>query len=253
MTRTGRESDVSGFAIHAEEPIDRVIGRVVERGLSDELKGTAYAIVEGIDGRTHHLQFGDLDLTGDAEPGAIVEARAYENPNGRRRLTLAVRSDLSVAAQINAAGATWLDRQLVSGEPALSENGFAGEVRRAMARRADHLVEQGLASRQGQRIIFARDLLSTLRRRELDATTAELAKRTGLPHKPAAEGDTVAGVYRQRLNLASGRFAMIDDGLGFQLVPWRPAMEAKLGQHVSGTMTVAGVDWDISRKRGLGI
>ena len=27
------------------------------------------------------------------------------------------------------------------------------------------------------------------------------------------------GIYRQRVTLASGRFAMIDDGLGFQLVP----------------------------------
>ena len=34
------------------------------------------------------------------------------------------------------------------------------------------------------------------------------------------------GVYRQRVSLASGRFAMIDDGLGFQLVPWRPALGA---------------------------
>jgi len=64
----------------------------------------------------------------------------------------------------------------------------------------------------------------------------------------------VAGTYRQRVTLASGRLAMIDDGLGFQLVPWRPALEQKLGQHVSGTMTPSGaVDWSFGRKRGLGI
>jgi hypothetical protein len=36
-------------------------------------------------------------------------------------------------------------------------------VRRALEARADHLVEEGLARYQGQRIILARDLLATLR------------------------------------------------------------------------------------------
>ncbi|WP_456307167.1 DUF3363 domain-containing protein [Novacetimonas pomaceti] len=47
---------------------------------------------------------------------------------------------------------------------------------------------------------------------------------------------------------------MVDDGLGFQLVPWRPALEQKLGWQVSGTLLPGGsVDWNFGRKRGLGI
>ena len=62
----------------------------------------------------------------------------------------------------------------------------------------------------------------------------------------------MSGVYRQRVTLASGRFAMIDDGHGFQLVPWRPALEQRLGQQVSGSMTLGGgIDWSFRRKRGL--
>jgi len=64
----------------------------------------------------------------------------------------------------------------------------------------------------------------------------------------------VCGVYRQRVTLASGRFAMIDDGLGFQLVPWRPALEHQFGKQVGGVMMPGGsVDWSFSRKRGLGL
>ena len=37
----------------------------------------------------------------------------------------------------------------------------------------------------------------------------------------AAGGEMVAGTYRQRLTLTSGRFAMIDNGLGFALVRGR--------------------------------
>ena len=50
MSRLHREPDVSGFALHGDAPVDTVLGRLVERGLHDELKGSAYAIVEGIDG-----------------------------------------------------------------------------------------------------------------------------------------------------------------------------------------------------------
>ena len=254
MSAADREPDVAGFALHGDEAAEPVLGRLVERGLHDELKGTAYAIIEGVDGRTHHLVFSDLEMTGDAKPGAIVETRAYDDAGGRKRLSLATRSDLTIEAQVSAPGATWIDRQLLAKESALSSGGFGAEVRDAMDRRIDHLVEQGLARRQGQRVIFARDLLNTLRRRELDEAAAKLSAETGLAHRPSAEGEHVSGIYRQRVTLASGRFAMIDDGLGFQLVPWRPALEQRLGQQVSGTLTPGGgIDWSFQRKRGLGL
>ena len=132
--------------------------------------------------------------------------------------------------------------------------GFGIEVREAMERRAEHLVGEGLARRQGQRIIFARNLLDTLRRQELNDAAGKLAAETALVYRPSAEGEHVAGVYRQRVILSSGRFAMIDDGLGFQLVPWRPALEQQLGRQVSGVMLPSsGVDWSFGRKRGLGL
>jgi len=254
MTGVGHEPDVSGFALHGDDGGDPVLGRLVARGLHDELKGSAYAIVEGVDGRTHHLRFSDLEMTGDARPGAIVEARAYEDAGGRKRLSLATRSDFTIEAQVTAPGATWIDRQLLAREPATGGGGFGAEVREAMDRRVDHLIEEGLARRQGQRVVFARDLLDTLRRRELDGVSSKLAAETGLAHRPSAEGEHVAGVYRQRVTLASGRFAMIDDGLGFQLVPWRPALEQQLGRQVSGVVASGGsVDWTFGRKRGLGL
>jgi type IV secretory pathway VirD2 relaxase len=254
LSGAAREPNVADFALHGDEASEPVLGRLLERGLYDELNGTAYAIIDGVDGRMHHLTFSDLELTGDAKPGAIVETRAYDDAGGRKRLSLATRSDLTVEAQVEASGATWIDRQLLAKESALSGGGFGAEVRKAIDQRIDHLIEQNLARRQGQRVIFAPDLLSTLRRRELDETTSKLSADTGLTHRRSAEGEHVSGIYRQRVTLASGRFAMIDDGLGFQLVPWRPALEQRLGQQVSGTLTPrGGVDWSFQRKRGLGL
>jgi type IV secretory pathway VirD2 relaxase len=254
MSGARREPDISGFALHGEIPAVPVLGRLVERGLYDELQGSAYAIVEGVDGRAHHVRFSDLEMTGDAKPGAVVETRAYKDEAGRSRLSLATRSDLTIEAQATANGATWLDRQLLSHEPAISGSGFGAEVREAMDRRVDHLADEGLARRQGRRTAFARNLLETLKRRELAEAAARLTDETGLAHRPSAEGEHVSGVYRQRITLASGRFAMIDDGLGFQLVPWRPALEHQLGRQVGGVMMPdGGVDWNFGRQRGLGL
>ena len=86
-------------------------------------------------------------MTGDAKPGAIVEARSYEDAKGRKHLSLATRSDFSSEAQVTASGATWMDRQLRS---ATSGGGFGAEARNAMDRRADHLIKESLA-RLGQR------------------------------------------------------------------------------------------------------
>ena len=185
MTGAGHEPDVSGFALHGDDGGDPVLGRLVARGLHDELKGSAYAIVEGVDGRTHHLRFSDLEMTGDARPGAIVEARAYEDADGRKRLSLATRSDFTIEAQITASGATWIDRQLLAREPATGGGGFGAEVREAMDRRVDHLVEEGLARRQGQRVVFARDLLDTLRRRELERGILKTRRRDWPRASPA--------------------------------------------------------------------
>ena len=253
MIVRGREPDVSGFALHGEVPADPVLGRLVERGLHDELKGSAYAIVEGIDGRTHHIRFTDIEMTGDAAPGAIVEVRSYEDAKGAGRFSLATRSDLSIEAQVTAPGTTWIDRQLLTRDSIVASSGFGSEVGEAMERRVDYLAGEGLARRQGARVIFARDLLNTLRQRELDATVARLSAETGLLHHPSSEGERIVGVYRQRVALASGRFAMIDDGLGFQLVPWRPALEQHLGRQVSGVAARGGgVTWSLRKENRSG-
>ena len=60
-----------------------------------------------------------------------------------------------------------------------------------MNRRIDHLVEQDLARPQCQRVIFARDLINSLRRRELDEVAAKLSTDTGLAHSPSAEREHI--------------------------------------------------------------
>ncbi|MER9412328.1 DUF3363 domain-containing protein [Mesorhizobium sp. M0589] len=255
LTEQGIERGSATYVLAAERLDTPIVGRLVDRGLDDELKGSAYAVVDGTDGRTHHIKLSDLDAAGDSAPGSIVELRKFHDAQGHGRAALAVRSDLDIERQVTAAGATWLDRQNIAREPtALSEGGFGAEVRQAMQRRADHLVEQGLGERHGQRTTFTRSLIDTLRRRELETLGEKLSAETGQPFNRVRSGEFVAGSYRHRFTLASGRFAMIDDGLGFQLVPWTPSLEKHLGRHVSGiARDDGGIDWSFSRKRSLGL
>ncbi|RAZ88863.1 type VI secretion protein [Mesorhizobium hawassense] len=255
LTEQGIERGSANYVLAAERLDTPIVGRLVDRGLDDELKGSAYAVVDGTDGRTHHIKLSDLDAAGDSAPGSIVELRKFHDAQGHPRAAIAVRSDFDIDRQVTATGATWLDRQNIAREPiALSEGGFGAEVRQAMQRRAEHLVEQGLGERHGQRTTFTRNLVDTLRRRELETLGEKLSAETGQLFNRACGGESVAGSYRQRFTLASGRFAMIDDGLGFKLVPWTPSLEKHLGRHVSGVArNDDGIDWSFGRKRGLGL
>jgi len=181
----GREPDVSMFALQGEDPADPVLGRLVARGLHDELTGSAYAIVEGVDGRTHHVRFADIEMTGDAIARAIVEARAYEDVAGRKRLSLghAIRPDPGGTGcgerRDLARPAAFSPR-----EPATSGGGFGAEVRMRWTAASIHLAGEDWRAAKGSGSVFARDLINTLRRRELDAAAAKLLDETGFGAPP---------------------------------------------------------------------
>ena len=164
-----------------------------------------------------------------------------------------LKSHLPIERQARVIGATWLDQQLIGGGSGLGDLGFGGEVKNTLQQRADFLEEQGLAQRRGQRVILARNLLGTLRNRELAKAAKDIAAEIGLAHRPVTDGQRVAGIYRRSLMLASGRYAMLDDGMGFSLVPWKPVIEQRLGQRLAATVRGGGVAWEIGRQRGMGI
>ncbi|SCW50172.1 Type IV secretory pathway, VirD2 components (relaxase) [Sphingobium faniae] len=257
----GQDRPLDSYAIVSAPPEKPIAGRLIDKGLHDELTGTAYAVIDGTDGRTHHLRLPGIEaLEHSPDVGGIVELRAIGRAGEQKpRLFLATRSDFDLAAQVKAPGATWLDHRLIERGTNIGTSGFGAEVRRAMDERTDHLVREGLARRYGERVVFQRGLLDTLRRRELDATGAETASRTGLAYRPTNPGDKVAGICRQRLALSSGRFAMIeslggDGALGFRLVPWSNDLDRQIGRQIAGVARDGGgIGWSLGRKRGLGI
>lgn len=305
-----------------------IIGRVVGKGLADELYDKGYLVVDGIDGKAHYIALpprteleqypagsivevkgaaevraADKNIAalvadglyrpdhhlavaqGQAVPGhdpqevvaahvrrlealrraGIVERVAdglWKVPDdlterGRQYdaqrlggVAVELKSHLPIERQARVIGATWLDQQLIGGGKGLGDLGFGSETKQALQKRADFLAEQGLAERRGQRVILVRNLLGTLRNRELAQAAKDIAAETGLAHRPVADGQRVAGIYRRSVMLSSGRFAMLDDGKAFSLVPWKPVIERRLGQQLAATVRGGGVSWEIARQRG---
>lgn len=228
MTERSRYRGMSpgDYVISGRDQPVALTGRLLERGLHNELTGEAYAVIDATDGRVHHVRFPGVEAFRDAPPnGGIVEIRTTTGRTSwKDYLVLSARSDLDLAAQVKAPGATWLDHRLVERQPMnLARTGFGAEVRQAMQERTRHLAERGLASfQQDGSARYQRNLLATLRQQELDQVGAKLAKESGLAYERSIPGNFVTGQYVKRLNLSAGRFAMIDNGLGFQLVPWAP-------------------------------
>ena len=247
-------------------------------------KTIAAMAADGIYRTDHHLAIAKAQPHPDRDPHEVVDAHVrrlealrsaglverlaegvWKVPNdlperGRQYdtqrlggMAVELKSHLPIERQAHAIGATWLDQQLIGGGKGLGNLGFGSEVKDALQQRADFLAEQGLAERRGQRMILARNLLATLRGRELAKTAQDIAAETGLEHRLVADGQRVAGTYRRSVMLASGRYAMLDDGMGFSLMPWKPVIEQRLGQQLAATVRGGGVSWEVGRQRRFGV
>jgi hypothetical protein len=100
-----------------------------------------------------------------------------------------------------------------------------------MDRRREHLIGQGDATRHiDGRIIYRRNLLATVEQRDVIRAGTALAASRSLPFRAACDGETVQGVFRQSVQLSSGKFALVESAHEFTLVPWRPVIANQLGR-----------------------
>lgn len=330
MTEKGVDRSAADYAIHDPSAPDAkpIVGRVVARGLSDELRDRHYLIIDGVDGRVHHIDIGKGEATEPTPGGAIVrvtpktpeprqvdrtvaeiaaanggrysvdihlkhDPRAIESfaethvrrleairratgtvtrePNGdwviapdhldgvaeyerqQARTAPVVVETLSaipLEQQIAADGATWLDRELVAENPELMrDSGFGRNVRDAMNRRRQWLIGEDLAREEQNHVVYRANMLGILRRRELTRVVGQLSDELGLAYVEAHNDEVVEGTLRRSLELASGKYAVIEKSREFTLVPWRPVLERHIGQYVSGVIREEGVSWTIGRQR----
>jgi hypothetical protein len=189
-------------------------------------------------------------------PKDIVEhGQAYDLSQGGDGLRIRTLSAVGLDRQIASDGATWLDRQIIAEDRSeFRDSGFGREVNKAISRRARRLVEMGLATAKDGNVRVPVDTVATLERREVERVGHQMARERGLTYLPANAGEYVSGRLAGVACLSSGRFAMIENGLGFQLVPWQPLLEKRIGQHIGGLQREdGGIEWTLGRNRGLSL
>jgi len=221
--------------------------------------------------RSHVRRLEALRRAGHAEridadhwrvPADLAErGQAYDLARDRANIRVSVLSPTGLDQQIGHDGATWLDRELLSRQRiALAGEGFGQDVKAALEKRKRALVDAGHVTDLGNGHVRApKDLIQRLEAADIERAGKALAAERGLQWQPAVPGNYVTGQLVGSTQLSSGRFAMIesfsgDGGLGFSLVPWQPALDKRIGQHISGLMrNDGGIEWSLGRKRGLGL
>ncbi|CDX53876.1 conserved hypothetical protein [Mesorhizobium plurifarium] len=331
LTGKGLTRSAADYIVHDRsggQEAQPIVGRVVARGLADEISDRHYLIVDGIDGSTSYIDIGKGEATQPTPDGCIVrvtprsigprqvdrtvadiasanggrynvDIHLQHDPSATdrfaethvrrleaiRRATNSVErepdgtwiiapdhldrvadyerqraraepvvvdklSSLTLEQQVSFDGATWIDHELVSETPeSLRGSGFGREVREALARRRQWLITQRLAQEDHHRIVYRANMISLLRQRELNRIAGQLSDELGLAYSEARPGDPVNGTLRRSVELASGRYAVVEKSREFTLVPWRPVLERHTGKEVSGVVRAEGISWTIGRQR----
>ena len=322
------ERAVADQLVEDSSEMQPIVGRVVARGLAEELHDRHYLIVDGIDGRSHYIDIGQSHAVEPLPEDAIIrvvgsprgvrevdrtiaavaaandghytidahlrfDPRASEafaethvrrleamrrvmrsverEPDGRwvigpdhlkraaafearlatdRPVTVELLSSIPLDRLKTMNAATWLDRELTAAEPIqLRDGGFGREVRSAQMARQAWLIEQELAEQVSGKVTFRPDMLSVLQQRELLTIGKQLAEELGKAFEEVRHGERIDGVFRRRIDLASGRFALIEKSREFSLVPWRPVLERHVGKSIAGVLREGGVSWAFQKGR----
>jgi type IV secretory pathway VirD2 relaxase len=186
-------------------------------------------------------------------PDHLEKVASYEAKLAKDRPVIVnTLSSLSLDAQRQFDGATWLDQELVSEAPAPVYNaGFGKEVKAAIVQRRQWLMAQGIGEIDDIGLWKPTPkMLNALRRRELLRVAGQLSNKLGLSFVETRNGDRIEGVVKRHVDLAQGRFALIEKSREFTLVPWRDVLEKEIGKQVGGIMRDGGVSWTIGRGRG---
>jgi type IV secretory pathway VirD2 relaxase len=188
---------------------------------------------------------GSWTIPGDhLDRAAAYEARQHRD----RPVAVEILSTAPLEQLRDADAATWLDRELHTGSAGpMRDAGFGRDARAALAARRQWLVEQGLAELDGDRVRLRANALAVLQRRELLRVGEKLAAELGKSFVEARAA--VEGRLARHVDLASGRFALVEKSREFTLVPWRPVLQRQIGNRVAGIMRGDGVNWQFGRGR----
>lgn len=155
-------------------------------------------------------------------------------------------STVPIFSQVKARGLTWVDRRIIEAGavpvPAQApRTTFQKDLHKATQLRAAALLEMGMLTMEDEQYVVPKNLGNRLLAMEMQEGALGLSARYGeyapLDHAPELDGKVVyRGELKEVVRLPSGKYAVIDIGRGFTLVPMQPGMEKLTGKQVQVSM-----------------
>lgn len=176
----------------------------------------------------------------------FLERAAKFDAENTGRISVRVKSWMSIEAQIEAHAETWLDQMQ-------SDNVVAVDSRLSDARKQRQLFlrREGILSVETDRLSM--EARKTLKKKELLKAGEAESARSNLAYKALAAGESFEGKYERTLDLAQGRMAIIGNQKAFALVPWRPDLERGRGRSLILEQKTRGVSWSFASARSRGL
>ena len=180
-------------------------------------------------------------------PSDYLERAADYEVQRTRRMPAGLERDsqLTLRQMERAEGVTWLDTTLANDGV---DTERAPNFRAAFEKRVERLRSMGLETGIDGKL--PSQTIENLKTMDLRSAAERLEREVGKPYSEIGSARQVDGIYRGSIERPSGKFAVIERSREFTLVPWRPIMEKRLGQSISGRISAGGISWDVTGRRG---
>ncbi|MEJ6788888.1 DUF3363 domain-containing protein [Brevundimonas sp. BR2-1] len=163
---------------------------------------------------------------------------------GPSDVAVRVLDDRLLEAQIRAPGLTWLDRLMAKAERPSLNGAFGDAVTEALVERSKRLRYSGLGA--GEPLLLSETDVHKLRTMEVKSVFEPL-ERAGKPVFLTTDGQSAAGVYVKRVHVAGTPYAVLESKTAYQLVLWKPGMEACRGKALTAVVQRQDVQFRVAR------
>lgn len=179
---------------------------------------------------------------------ADLRKRALDADARQRSFSINVRSWLQVEALVEREAETWLDG-IDSQDIEAWRGDFAREVRSAVQARSAWLGREGHEFGPDGRL--SGDAIVRLRRVEMEKMIAAEETRQGKAFVPLGSQRGFQGVYTRNVDLAQGRFAVVEGTDGFALAAWSKRNALWRGKELVLERSGSSVQWRLAKGRTI--
>lgn len=181
-----------------------LVGKVLDKGLSDELKNKYYLMLDGADGNKWYIDLKENDIGKDLESGDWIKLEGDK---------VSILAKHSIAKDMEELKPTWADKMLLfpKSKGLVSPVGVGFELNSALEQRKAYHMKNNMAFMKGSRFCIKKGLLNTLEAKEIDFKKGELFSKEGFTFVPVNDRNHIQGKLIKVCELSSGTYGVVKE------------------------------------------